>query len=104
MDPGTQVKPGDIPTHSRVTWVFPDGRRLVIDYPAPLKKADPNDPRHTRPASADQPHAEIHGPDGERLDQQGIVVPEGSISAHMTITDNTGELWKLITAARAKKK
>ena len=104
VDPGTQVKPSEVPKHSRVTWFFPDRSRLVIDYPAPLKKADPSDPRHTRPASADQPHAEIHGPNRERLDQQGIVVPERSISSHMTITDNTGALASLIAAARRKPK
>jgi hypothetical protein len=46
----------------------------------------PNGGRHPRPVSANRFPVELHGPKGERLDQQGIEVPDASISAHMTIT------------------
>jgi hypothetical protein len=85
---------GRMPTgHQRVEWVFEDGSRLVVDKPRQLGG---------RPQSADRPHAELHGPAGERLDQQGIVVPEESTAAHMTITDVTGALEKHFAPARAK--
>ena len=48
-----------------------------------------------RPASANTPHVELHGPKGERLDSQGIVIPGTTISAHLTITDKSGSLWKI---------
>ncbi|MCE9669110.1 DUF4157 domain-containing protein [Myxococcus stipitatus] len=87
---------GGMPTgHQRLEWVFDDGSRLVIDSPRQLGG---------RPQSADLPHAELHGPNGERLDQQGIIVPEHSLSAHMTITDNTRSLEKYFAPARAKTK
>ncbi|MGB0095214.1 MAG: hypothetical protein WBP81_22090 [Solirubrobacteraceae bacterium] len=54
-----------------------------------------------RPRSAHLPHAELHGPKGERLDQQGITVPEKSISAHMTITDQTRARQHHFAPARA---
>ena len=78
--------------HQRLWWNFKDGSRLVIDDPRELGN---------RAASADQPHAELHGPAGERLDQQGIVVPERSISAHMTITDHGFALENHFGPARA---
>ena len=81
--------------HQRLTWKFDDGSRLVIDVPRELGG---------RPRSAELPHAELHGPMGERLDQQGIVVPEQSIAAHMTITDYTGVLEDYFAPARAGKK
>ncbi|HEY6526448.1 MAG TPA: hypothetical protein VIY10_21870 [Solirubrobacteraceae bacterium] len=75
----------------RLSWKFKDGSRLVVDAPRPLGG---------RPTSADLPHAELHGPKGERLDQQGIEVPEASISAHMTITDNLAHLENHFSPAR----
>jgi len=78
--------------HQRLWWNFKDGSRLVIDDPRELGN---------RAASADQPHAELHGPAGERLDQQGLVVPERSISAHMTITDHGFALENHFGPARA---
>jgi hypothetical protein len=80
--------------HQRLGWKFEDGSQLIIDDPRELGG---------RAASADRPHAELHGPKGERLDQQGIVVPERSISAHMTITDNTRALENHFAPARAGK-
>jgi hypothetical protein len=68
--------------HQRLEWTFKDGSRLVIDKPRPQTAQERAE--HPRPASADLPHAELHGPKGERLDQQGITVPEKSVSAHMT--------------------
>jgi Domain of unknown function (DUF4157) len=88
---------GRMPTaHQRLWWKFDDGSRLVIDYPREFGGRAP---------SADLPHAELHGPKGERLDQQGIVVPEQTIATHMTITDHTGvaEI-KYFVPARAKLK
>ena len=52
------------------------------------------------PESAKRPHAELQGPRGERLDQQGIQVPERSISAHMTISDFTNAMETFFTKAR----
>jgi hypothetical protein len=78
--------------HQIVTWKFKDKSMLRIDAPRELGN---------RPASADRPHAELHGPKGQRLDQQGIVVPERSISAHMTITDYTFALENHFGPARA---
>jgi hypothetical protein len=74
-----------------VWWEFTDNSRLVIDVPRELGG---------RARSADLPHAELHGPKGERLDQQGIEVPDASISAHMTITDYTGALENHFAPAR----
>ena len=85
--------------HQRLEWRFEDSSRLVIDKPRPLTAQEQAE--HPRPASADLLHAELHGPKGERLDQQGITVPENSISAHMTITDHTGALEKHFAPARA---
>lgn len=90
--PRGRTKPGEQATsHGRLEWRFSDGSRLVIDDPRQLGG---------RAASADLPHAELHGPKGERLDQQGITVPERSISAHMTITDHKGTLESYFAKAR----
>ena len=40
----------------------------------------------------------------QRLDQQGIVLPERSIGAHMTITDHTGALENHFGPARKGRK
>jgi hypothetical protein len=89
-------QPGDVASgHQRLWWEFKDGSRLVIDDPCELGG---------RAKSADLPRAELHGPKGERLDQQGIVVPERSIAAHMTITDHTGALENHFAPARKGKK
>ena len=85
--------------HERLEWRFKDGSSLVIDKPRP--QTDKEKAKNPRPASADLPHAELFGPNGERLDQEGIVVPEKSISAHMTITDHTRALEKHFAPARA---
>ena len=85
--------------HQRLEWRFEDGSRLVIDKPRP--QTDEEKAMHPRPASADLPHAELHGPKGERLDEQGITVAVDSISTHMTITDHTGALEKHFAPARA---
>jgi hypothetical protein len=78
-------------------WVFEDGSRLIVDKPVvPLKPSG-------SPRSAELPHVELHGPRGERLDQQGIIVPEESISAHMTITDHTNALKHHFAPARGTK-
>jgi hypothetical protein len=67
---------------------------LVVDLPRELGG---------RAKSADMPHVEVHGPKGQRLDPQGIVVPEASIAAHMTITDNLRVLEHYFAPARAGK-
>ena len=64
--------------HQRITWKFADGSSIVIDVPRKLGG---------RAASAERPHIEFHGPKGQRLDAQGIEIPEASIGAHVTITD-----------------
>jgi hypothetical protein len=78
-----------------VTWRFKDKSSIVIDVPRKLGG---------RAASADLPHVEFHGPRGERLDPQGIQIPEGSVAAHVTISD-TGNLLELkyLGAARARR-
>jgi hypothetical protein len=86
-------------SHQRLEWRFEDGSRLVIDKPRPQTAQEKA--KHPRPASAYLPHAELHGPKGERLDQQGITAPVNSISTHMTITDHTGALEKHFARARA---
>jgi hypothetical protein len=53
-----------------------------------------------RPITANMPHAELHGPNGERLSELGIVVPDESLSAHMTITDHKGALEDHFAKAR----
>ncbi len=58
-------------------------------------------PLRNRPISAELPHVELHGPRGERLDPQGIEIPERSIPAHLTITDNLGRLENHFGPARA---
>jgi hypothetical protein len=65
--------------HQRITWAFKDKSKIVIDVPRRLGG---------RAASADLPHVEFHGPKGERLDPQGLQVPERSIGSHITITDS----------------
>ena len=83
VPPASSGKPSDPGTsHGRIEWHFKDRSKLVVDVP---EKYNPD--LAGRPATSRLPHAELHGPNGERLDQQGITVPEGSISAHMTITD-----------------
>jgi hypothetical protein len=90
--PPGRARPGDLPTaHGRIVWKFADGTRLVVDAPRALGN---------RPVSADLPHAELHGPKGERLDQQGIQVPENSIAAHMTIADHAGRMEDHFARAR----
>jgi hypothetical protein len=86
--------------HQRLWWVFKDGSRLVIDLPIPQAEQLQGAKRPPRPVSADRPHAELHGAKGERLDQQGIVVPEGTIAAHMTITDYKNLLEGIFGPAR----
>jgi hypothetical protein len=81
--------------HERLIWKFDDGSMFTIDRPV-------RPPGSTRPVSADRPHAEFHGPGGERLDAQGIRVPEKSISAHITITDQTRRMEHFFAPARAK--
>lgn len=97
----TAVKKGGGATlataHQRIEWEFTDGSELVIDEPA--VRADAKEAAKL-PESAKRPHAELHGPKGERLDQQGIEVPERSISAHMTITDFTKALETFFSKAR----
>ncbi len=85
--------------HQRIEWEFKDGSELVVDKPAM-----PTDPERAAklPESAKRPHAELHGPKGERLDQQGIEIPERSISAHMTITDFTNALETYFSKARKR--
>jgi hypothetical protein len=80
--------------HQRLEYEFKDGSRLVVDLPRELGG---------RAKSADMPHVEVHGPKGQRLDPQGIVVPEASIAAHMTITDNLRVLEHYFAPARAGK-
>lgn len=82
--------------HQRLTWKFKDGSRLVVDQPGPRA------PGSKRPVSADKLHVEFHGPKGERLDPQGNVVPEASISAHITITDVAKRLEFFFSKARKK--
>ena len=77
----------------RMEWEFEDGSKLVIDYPRPQ-------PDNPRPASAELPHAELFGPEGERLDEQGIVVPGESTPAHITITDYARALDRYFAASR----
>ena len=77
----TRSSPGQALTGAgRYEWVFEDDSKIVVDWPQRL------DDRAGRPESAKVPHAELHGPHGERLDEQGIVVPERSNPAHMPIT------------------
>ncbi len=79
--------------HQRITWRFKDESSIVIDVPRKLGD---------RAASADRPHVEFHGPKGERLDQQGLQIPERSVGAHVTITDYGNLLeMKFLGAARA---
>ncbi|MCW3062983.1 MAG: hypothetical protein JWN32_155 [Solirubrobacterales bacterium] len=94
ISPASKQPGGVAAGHQRLSWRFEDGSQLIIDDPRALGG---------RAKSADLPHAELHGPKGERLDQQGILVPEGSISAHMTITDYTGALEAHFAPARAAK-
>jgi hypothetical protein len=99
VDPAYKPPGGGVASaHQRLTWKFKDGSELIVDKPGPRA------PGSKRPASADLPHAELHGPKGERLDPQGIVVPEASISAHMTITDQANRLEHYFPPARAKPK
>ena len=78
------TKGADAPTSARrLWWRFKDGSKLVVDLPRELGRVH---------KTGDLPHAELHGPRGERLDPQGIEVPEGSTPAHMTITDHFARL------------
>jgi hypothetical protein len=79
--------------HQRITWKFNDKSSIVIDVPRKLGG---------RAASADEIHVEFHGPKGQRLDQQGLEIPEGFVGAHVTISDY-GKLLetKFLGAARA---
>jgi hypothetical protein len=82
--PPAPTKGADVPTSARrLWWRFKDGSKLVVDLPRELGRVH---------KTGDLPHAELHGPRGERLDPQGIEVPEGSTPAHMTITDHFGRL------------
>ena len=93
--PPGRPTPGSSPTsHGRLVWDFPDGSELIVDAP----RATGN-----RAASADLPHAELHGPRGERLDNQGIEVPERSIAAHMTITDHRNRFEDRFAPARGRR-
>ena len=74
---------GEPTARQRLWWEFADGSKLVVDLPRELGRVH---------KTADLPHAELHGPKGERLDQEGIEVPEGSTPAHMTITDHAKRL------------
>jgi hypothetical protein len=81
---------GEATGHQRLEWKFKDGSRLVVDKPARaeihgLGKA-------ARPATAELPHVEVHGPGGERLDPQGIEVPKNSAPEHVTVSDHLGTL------------
>jgi hypothetical protein len=99
VDPAYKPPGGGVATaHQRLIWKFKDGSMLIVDKPGPRAAGS------TRPASADLPHAELHGPKGERLDPQGIVVPERSSSAHLTITDKANRMEHYFAPARAKTK
>jgi hypothetical protein len=73
-------------SHQRLEWKFKDGSRLVVDKPARPTIHDSSRP--DRPATAELPHVEVHGPGGERLDPQGIEIPKKSAPGHLTITDH----------------
>ncbi len=85
---GAVPKPGgagEATAHQRVEWKFKDGSRIIVDKPARATIHDSSKP--TRPATAELPHVEIHGPGGERLDPQGIEIPKDSAPAHVTLSD-----------------
>jgi hypothetical protein len=77
-------------SHQRLEWEFKDGSRLVVDKPARPTIHDATRP--SRPVTAELPHVEVHGPEGERLDPQGIEIPKRSAPGHLTITDHEGAL------------
>jgi hypothetical protein len=94
----TKTAPGDTAGgHQRLTWKFDDGSLLIADKPGPRPAGS------SRPVSADRPHVEFHGPKGQRIDEQGIAVPERSIAAHITVTDQLGRMEALFAAARKGK-
>jgi hypothetical protein len=74
---------GQATRHQRLEWKFPDGSRLVVDKPARADFGGSSKP--SRPITAELPHVEVHGPHGERLDPQGIEIPEKSAPAHVTL-------------------
>jgi hypothetical protein len=84
-DPAPKRKRYDPGSHQRLEWKFKDGSRLVVDKPARAEIHGSSKP--TRPATAELPHVEVHGPGGERLDPQGIEIPEKSAPAHLTVRD-----------------
>jgi len=93
--------------HQRLTWKLKDGSELVVDRPRDLSAANrasdltgEGPGSRARPVSADRPHAELHGPKGERLDAQGIEVPKESIAAHITITDVGNLMERYFASAR----
>jgi hypothetical protein len=90
VDPAPKPKGYEPGSHQRLEWKFKDGSRLVVDKPARPTIHDASRP--VRPATAELPHVEVHGPEGERLDPQGIEVPKRSAPGHMTITDHAGAL------------
>jgi len=90
IDPAPKPKGYEPGSHQRLEWKFKDGSRLVVDKPARPTIHDASRP--ARPATAELPHVEVHGPEGERLDPQGIEVPKKSAPGHLTITDHEGAL------------
>ena len=90
IDPAPKPKGYEPGSHQRLEWKFKDGSRLVVDKPARPTIHDASRP--ARPATAELPHVEVHGPEGERLDPQGIEIPKRSAPGHLTITDHAGAL------------
>jgi hypothetical protein len=90
IDPAPKPKGYEPGSHQRLDWKFKDGSRLVVDKPARPTIHDASRPG--RPATAELPHVEVHGPEGERLDPQGIEIPKRSAPGHLTITDHQGSL------------
>jgi hypothetical protein len=90
IDPAPKPKGYEPGSHQRLEWKFKDGSRLVVDKPARPTIHDATRPG--RPATAELLHVEVHGPEGERLDPQGIEIPKRSAPGHMTITDHHGSL------------
>lgn len=90
IDPAPKPKGYEPGSHQRLEWKFKDGSRLVVDKPARPTIHDASRP--DRPATAELPHVEVHGPGGERLDPQGIEIPKRSAPGHLTISDHQGWL------------
>jgi hypothetical protein len=95
--PADQAPGAGLPSgHQRLEWEYKDGSKILADKPRRLEQPRPYE-------TAERPHIELHGPKGERLDGQGIAVPEGSAAAHITITDYALAMEKHLAPARAKK-